>query len=340
MENPHGRRKAGWIMNKRDRVMAALQGKPVDRLPISLWRHHHREDRRPQDLAAATLALARVHDLDLIKLTPSGLYAVEDWAGASIHYPGTDHDPPFLASPAVTEAADWRRLSHLEPTAGALGRELETVRLVAAQTSYDRIPFVMTVFSPLTLAFKLAGETVIQHLREHPSDLKAGLETMAQTTICFAQAALEAGADGLFFATQLASHEWLTLREYEEFGQYYDLGVLEAVKGQSAITILHLHGQAVFFRLSEHYPVDAVSWHDQETAPSLAEARQFSDRAFVTGLDRRLLNQGSVVAIQAQVHEVFAQTEGRGVILAPSCVIPTTTPIEHLEAARIALLTL
>jgi uroporphyrinogen decarboxylase len=275
--------------------------------------------------------------VDLIKLTPSGLYAVEDWAGESIHYPGTDHDPPFLASPAVTGAGDWRRLFRLEPADGALGRELETIRLVKAQASCDEIPFVMTVFSPLTLACKLAGEGLVQHLRQHPADLRAGLETIAETTACFAQAALEAGADGLFFATQLASPRWLTPAEYEAFGQHYDLMVLEAVKEESAITILHLHGQEAFFHLAEYYPVHAVSWHDHEGAPSLAEARQHTGRAFVTGLDRRLLARGPVAALQAQVREALAQTEGRGLILAPSCVIPTTTPVEHLEAVRSSL---
>jgi uroporphyrinogen decarboxylase len=327
-------------VKKRERITAALHGKAVDRIPLSLWRHHHREDRRPQELAAVTIALARAFDVDLIKLTPSGLYAVEDWASASIHYPDTEHGPPFLTSPAVTDTSDWRRLPRLEPAEGALGRELEAVRLVKSLVSYDEIPFVMTVFSPLTLAFKLAGEGLLQHLRRHPADLRVGLETITETTACFARAALAAGADGLFFATQLASHCWLTPAEYEEFGQQYDLEVLEAVEGQSAITILHLHGCKVFFDLVNRYPVQAVSWHDQEGAPGLAEARQHTDLAFVTGLDRRLMEQGPVTALQAQVREALAQTEGRGLILAPSCVIPTTTPTEHLEAVRSALLVL
>jgi uroporphyrinogen decarboxylase len=326
-------------MDKRMRISAALHGEPVDRLPLSLWRHYHRQDRRPQDLAAATLAMAREYNLDLIKLTPSGLYAIEDWAGACVEYPDTDHDPPFLHSAAVSDPADWRRLPALEPTVGALGRELETIRLVAVQAGRDKIPLVMTVFSPLTLAFKLAGEEVIRHLREQPTDLKAGLETIAQTTACFTQAALAAGADGLFFATQLASHHWLTPTEYDEFGQRYDLEVLNAVRERSEITILHLHGQAIFFGLAERYPVHAVSWHDRETAPSLVEAKARTGLALVTGLDRVLLGHGPVGSIRAQVREALAQTEGRSLILAPSCVIPTTAPAEHLQAVRDSIAT-
>ncbi len=320
------------MMDKRSRVQAALRGEAVDRVPLSLWRHFHREDRTPQGLAVATLALVLEYDLDLVKLTPSGLYAVEDWGGERIVYPGTEDDPPFLRTPAVTEPADWRRLPVLDPVAGALGRELQAVRLVAAGLG-GQTPLLMTVFSPLTLAYKLAGGRVINHLRQHPTDLHAGLETIAETTARFARAALEAGADGLFFATQLAGHRWLTPAEYEEFGQSYDLAVLD----RSAITVLHLHGQDVFFDLVNRYPIHAVSWHDRETAPSLADARRLTDRAFITGLDRELLERGPVAAIQNQAREALSQTEGRGLILAPSCVIPTTAPAAHLQAVRDAV---
>jgi uroporphyrinogen decarboxylase len=327
-------------MDRHQRIKAALRHEPVDRVPLSLWRHFHCEDRTPQGLAKATLSLAREYDLDLVKLTPCGLYAVEDWAGERIAFPGTDHAAPYLPRPAVASPTSWRRLQVLEPTAGALSRELEAVRLVAAGLGGET-PFLMTVFSPLTLAYKLAGEAVVEHLREHPADLHAGLEVIAGTTVRFAQAALQAGADGLFFATQLAGHHWLTPAEYGEFGERYDLAVLQAVvsgaETASKITVLHLHGQDIFFDLVNRYPLHAVSWHDRETAPNLAKARQLTDRAFITGLDRNLIGDGPTAAIQAQVREAVAQTGGRGLILAPSCVIPTTAPAAHLQAVRDAL---
>ena len=100
---------------------------------------------------------------------------------------------------------------------------------------------------------------------------------------------------------------------------------------------MHLHGRDIFFDLANRYPVHAVSWHDRETSPSLVEARQLTGRAFLTGLDRELLDHGPVEAIQTQVRETIAQTEGQGLILAPSCVIPPTAPAEHLQAVCDAL---
>jgi len=319
-------------MDKRARVEAALRREAVDRVPFSLWRHYHRQDRSPEALAAATLTLAHDHDLDLVKLTPSGLYAVEDWAGQGIDYPGTDHEAPTLRRPAVARPGDWRRLKVLQPSSGALGRELRALRLVAAGLQ-DGTPLLMTVFGPLTLAYKLAGDAVLEHLREHSRELRAGLEIVAATTAAFVLAALEAGATGLFFATQLACRSRLSRQEYEEFGVRYDLAVLEAATAARAgILVLHLHGQEVFFDLADRYPVHAVSWHNWETQPSLTVARQMCGRAFLTGLDRDLLRQGPVAAIKEQARQALVQTEGRGLILAPSCVIPTDAPDAHLRA--------
>jgi uroporphyrinogen decarboxylase len=320
-------------MDKHERIQAALRGEPVDRVPLALWRHFYREDRNPAALARASADLARRYDLDLVKLTPSGLYAVEDW-GAEIVYPGSETDPPYLARPAVDDPDGWRALRPQGHT--ALERELEAIRLTRRQLGQDW-PLVMTVYSPLTLAYKLTGEQLIRHLRDAPEAVGAGLQILADVTGAFAQAALKAGADGLFFASQCICAGFCTPGQYESFGLRYDLQVLETIQGRSYITILHLHGSEVFFDLANRYPVDALSWHDRETPPSLAEARRRTQRAFVTGLDRNLLRAGPPEAIAAQARDALRQTGGHGLILAPACVIPPETPEAHLRAITTSL---
>lgn len=320
-------------MEKHKRVKAALWGEPVDQVPLALWRHFHRQDRDPAILAQVTADFVRRYDLDLVKLTPSGLYAVEDW-GAEIVYPDTETDPPFLARPVVAEPQGWRALRQRETT--ALDRELEMIRLTRSQLGREW-PIVMTIFSPLTLAYKLAGERLAHHLRADPDAVHVGLRTLAAVTTAIAHAALDAGADGLFFASQWICADFCSREEYEAFGLRYDLEVLEAVQHLSRITILHLHGIDVYFDLADDYPVDALSWHDRETPPSLTEARQRTDLAFVTGLDRDLLRDGPPEAIAAQARNAIAQTGGRGLILAPACVIPPETPEAHLRAVATEL---
>jgi uroporphyrinogen decarboxylase len=196
---------------------------------------------------------------------------------------------------------------------------------------------VMTVFSPLTLAYKLAGEPLTSHLRSDPEAVHVGLRLLTAVNAAFAHAALDAGADGLFFASQWMCSGFCTREEYEEFGLRYDLEVLEQVSFRSRVTILHLHGADVFFDFAEEYPVDAVSWHDRETPPSLSDARQRTDLAFCTGLDVELLREGPVHEIAGQVRDAIAQTDGRGLILAPACVIAPETPEHNLHTVATEL---
>jgi uroporphyrinogen decarboxylase len=309
-----------------------MRGEPVDRLPISLWRHFHRQDQVPQDLARATLEFSQRYDLDLIKVTPSGLYAIEDW-GASIRHSNDDDKPPRLKQPVVEEPEDWRQLAALSVKQDALGRELQALTAIGAGLPQGDTPLVlMTVFSPLTIAYKLAGEVVLEHIRNCPDDMHFGLATIAETAARFGLAALSAGADGIYFATQLARASLLSIDEYREFGERYDLIVLEYLTSQTDMIVLHLHGEGIFFDLIHDYPVAAVSWHDRETSPSLREAGTRTKKGLMAGLDRNLLATGAPQEVVEQVHDAQRQTDGRGLILAPACVILPETPEANLQA--------
>jgi len=322
-------------MSRRDRVAAILHGGLGDRVPVSMWRHFHGRDRVPEELAAETHKFAVRFTPDIVKLTPTGLYGVEDW-GAEIRYFDDPHRAPERACPAFDSPAGWESLRPLDPAAGALGRELEALRLTRSALG-SGWPLLMTVFSPLTLGYKLVGPRIVSDLRVAPPAVEAGLSAIAETTAAFALLCLEAGADGLFFASQLASSLFLTVEEYARFGEPFDRAVLDAVADSSWLTVLHLHGTEIFFDLANRYPVHAVSWHDRETKPDLGNAFHLTDRILMAGLDRRLLETGSPAQIEEQIRDAVAATGGRRLILAPSCVIPTGAPERNLEAVRRAV---
>ena len=107
--------------------------------------------------------------------------------------------------------------------------------------------------------------------------------------------------------------------------------------GAPAPLVLHLHGEDVFFDLVNNYPVTAVSWHDRETWPSLREALVQTNKTLMAGLDRNLLATGPPQDIAEQVRDAQRQTGGKGLILAPACVIPPDTPEEHWQAVASVL---
>lgn len=327
-------------MAKWERVEAALQGAEVDRVPISLWKHYHLQDRSPRQLAEVTLDLYHQFDIDLIKLTPSGLYPIQDW-GATIQFGRDDDFLPLAVQPVITGAGDWGALPHLDVNKGALRRELDMIHYVSDGLQ-GSAPTMMTIFSPLTIAFKLcgdkvSGELVLDYMRQSPHSLHAGLAVITDVVRDYADACLEAGASGFFYATQMACHDLITPKEFQEFGVPYDLQVLESLVGKSRVTMLHVCTQNLMFDLVADYPVDVINWAALTSGTSLGDARQMTDRPLAGGLSLNTLLHGCEEDVLAEAREAIAQAGRRGFILAPDCVIRGPSPDTNLAAARQAV---
>jgi uroporphyrinogen decarboxylase len=323
-------------MDKRERVLAALGGRPVDRPPVSFWRHVPDVDHTAAGLAEAMLAFQRRWDLDFVKVMSSGVYCVEDW-GCAVAYQGSPNGAKQCTRHAVQGRGDWARIRALDPGAGALGREIEAVHLIARGRA-DDAPILHTVFSPLTVARKLAGDRLVEDLRAAPGAVEPALDAITETVAAHARAALEAGADGIFLATQTATPEAVTAEECARFDVPRMRRVLNAVAARSVFTLLHVHGRDIYFDLGAALPAHAINWHDRLTAPRLDEARTRFAGALVGGLSEgRTLLRGPADAVTAEVRDALAQTGGRGIMIGPGCVLPLATPDAHLTAVVTAV---
>lgn len=324
-------------MTKWERVDAALHKAEVDRIPLSLWKHYHLQDRAPGQLAAVTLALHRQFDTDLIKLTPSGLYPIQDW-GATIRFGTDDEFLPLAVQPVISSADEWAELPGLDVNKGALRRELETIHHVAAGLD-GSAPFMMTLFSPLNIAYKLcgdriSGEKIVEYMRHSPRQLHAGLSIIRDVVLEYAAACLEAGAPGIFFATQMATTDLMTRHEFKEFGSAYDLPVLESLEGKSRVTMLHICRQNLMFDLIVDYPVDVINWDTCTSGTCLADARHMTDKPLAGGLSLDTLLNGTEQDVRAEARDAISEAGRKGFILAPDCVIKGPSPDANLAAAR------
>lgn len=331
-------------MTKSERVQAAINGNPVDRPPVSFWKHYHLQDQAPGLLAEITVKLQQKFDTDLVKLMPSGLYAIQDW-GAGILFARNDTTKPRIIKPVITSTKDWPELPELDVWKGALRKQLEMIAQV--DEKLDDVPFIMTAFSPLTIAYKLrggqfstkeglSGELMIQDLRQSPDNLHQGLDTISNVVSNFMSACREAGASGFFFATQMANHNDLTEEEYKEFGVRYDKPILEEFQ-DTEVTMLHACRENIMFDLVSDYPVDIINWADRDNNPSLAEARQKTDKTLAGGLSLDTLLNGSGDEVENEVLDAIDQVGKDKLIIAPGCVIKSGTSDANLEAARSAV---
>lgn len=319
---------------KRERLQAVMEGRRPDRTPVSFWQHFPDLDHDAEQLAEALVEFQRRYDLDFVKLMPSGMYGTEDF-GCETGEPDPETGAKRLLKGPISQVSDWAALRPVPPDRGARGRELRCLELVRRALGPE-VPIIQTVFSPSTTAAKIMGrDAFIAAAREHPDAIEAALDMLAETEAAFARAAVDRGADGVFFATQLAGDGLMTADEYRRFGVAYDMRVLEAIASRSWFSMVHVHGSTPLFSLFSSYPVPAISWHDRRTSPSLSEARDMWPGVFACGLDEwGVLRTGDPEAVRADVEAMIGQADATRFILAPGCVLPLNVPPENLEAVR------
>lgn len=324
---------------KRQRVLAALRGDDVDRPPAGFWGHDFLREWSAEELAAAMVESVRTFDYDYLKVNPRATYYTEAW-GCTYSRPTDQTGQPEPQSWLLHDAVDLAQVRPLAATVEPFDEQLASLRIIRSQLG-DDVPFVQTVFSPLSVVGRLANdrEPVRRWMSDAPAALHAALAAVAETLAAYSRACLESGADGIFFATtEWATYDVLTQDEYVAFGRRYDLRVLEAVQ-DAPFNILHVCRPNNMVALLLDYPVAAVNWALHAPGNrSLADVQSMTDKAVMGGVDERhTLLRGSPDDVRSEVNEALRQTGGRRFLLAPGCSIAPQTPPDNLRAAMAAV---
>jgi uroporphyrinogen decarboxylase len=303
-------------MTKRRRLEATFAGEAVDRPPVALWRHWPVDDQNGEALARATLEFQRAYDFDFIKVTPASNYCVAGY-GADSRWEGNEEGTRTWGRWVIQSPEDWHNLKPLDPGQGLPGEVLKANRAIGQTVGQD-VPFIQTIFNPLSQAKNLAGERLLSDLRQHPAAVKAGLAAITESIIRFIEALKPTGAAGVFLAVQHASFDLLSEAEYGEFGRPLDLQILEATNGMW-FNLVHLHGVNVMFDLIAGYPTQVINWHDVETPPSLAEAARRTGQVLCGGLRQwETMVRGAPETVQAEAKTALEASGGRRLSWAPA----------------------
>ena len=324
-------------MTKRERVMAALRGAPVDRVPVSLWLHNFATENSAATLAAETVRLARRFDWDFLKPQSRAQCFAEMWG---LRYtPSRERATPYTVTRApVATAADLARLEPADPRTGALAEQLEALRAIRKAVGSET-PIIWTVFSPLMVLPFLLPEgrpMAVTLMRSEPAAVEHALTAMAETLAAYARAAVAEGADGLFYATNMATTEISTAAECRRFQRPYDRKILAEVES-APFNLLHVCGSGILFDEFVDYPATALSWATVPGNPSLSEAHRRTGRAVVGGLPAKPFIKGLAPAeVEARGRAAIAEMSGRSLLLGPDCSIDPDTPEPVMDAATTA----
>jgi uroporphyrinogen decarboxylase len=307
-------------MTAGERVRAALKGEQVDRVPFCFW-HHFKAEGSGERLAALTYEFfVEKFRLDIVKIMP---------------------DLPYPAPEApLTQVEQMRFLPRLDLDTPMFKEQLSCIRILRSRLG-EEYPLILTLFSPLTYAMRFFGkQKAIEEARRDPDTFEEGLGTIMSNLRRLMEAAIEAGASGIFFSSMGATSADFTLEEYKNLGWAYDI---QALRGADAgwLNIVHAHadptqnGDELYFDLFDSYPVQVISWSDRVTGPDLRKASSRTEKCLMSGLwERGPLTQGSEIELKNEMLSALNQVGGRRLILANGCSVPDDTPEEWLHTAR------
>jgi uroporphyrinogen decarboxylase len=302
-------------MSKIERVRAALSGSEVDRPPFTVWYHFGTQHAPAERTAEAHVEFFETYDLDWLKVMNDYSY------------------PMPRGVETLAEARDLRRIVPIDVRQGAPGEQLEAIRQIA-EALRDRALLVDTVFNAWnTLRRNVLKEAMEPLMRDHPGELEAALAVVNDNLIRYAVTSLQQGAAGIFYSVP-ATAESLTREQYERFMRPFDLAFLEAIRPYGRFHVLHAHGTRLHLDRLLDYPVDAISWGDRDSGPSLAEMRKRTSLALMGGINHVTFPYTSAARIRAEVRSAITEAGPRKLLVAPGCAVPTYSFPELIRVAR------
>ncbi|MFX1452742.1 MAG: uroporphyrinogen decarboxylase family protein [Promethearchaeota archaeon] len=317
-------------MDKFDIIEKAFKAKPTEQVPYAIWKHFPEFDKTTEGLYKAQMIFQEKFDSDIMKISISGRAFASDF-GAELGGYDPDSGSRICVKYPIERLEEWENIKKIDVYEGEFGNQIGAMKLIHQEVE-GKIPTMMTVFSPFMVASQI-DPNIITHYRKNSQLVGEQLKVIISAMTEFTQASLDAGADGIFLATQhfnskLTDAERVAL----EFTPMKSL-IKKAIKKNNFL-VLHLHGDNPDFKMATKLPTDAINWHDQQTKPNLSEARKIFNGGLLGGLDAESWKSlTDPTDLSTLITTVYKNFNGPGLIIAPGCVIPQFISDSVIHAA-------
>ena len=319
-------------MDKRTRVLNAIQKKEVDHVPVGFWYHFDGAEAVGDACVDAHINYYESTGLDFIKVMCDGYF-------------------PYPVPEEIKTAGDWYRLTPLGAEHPFIREQVERAKKIVAAKGRDMCVFY-NIFAPFSsIRFGAGDEVVMEHLRQDRLAVMHALDVIAQDNALLARLLItEAGCDGIYYCVQGGEQGRMTAEDYIETIRPSDLYVLERANRYSPHNIMHCcgwAGQSNDLSLWADYPVAAINWAVFVEGLSLEDGRAlFGNRAALGGFEtlwdgerqQGVIYTGSKDEVQSYTRDLILNYGKRGLMLGGDCTLDAD--IDHqrirwvVEAAR------
>jgi MtaA/CmuA family methyltransferase len=327
-------------MNGRERILALLEGRPVDRLPfmpITMQFACDQIGARYRDyctdyrvLVEGQLRTAERFGLDYVNTMSDPAREAAD-CGASVEY--FENQPVALVEEQAL-LADKTRLAHLkipDPLGG--GRMTNGIRALALYREKvgGQLLIEGWVEGPCAEAADLRGiNSLMLDFYDDPPFVRDLFEFVLEMELRFARAQVAAGAESIGIGDAAAS--LVGPQIYEEFVWPYEKKMVDAIRAMGAKVRLHICGN--IRRILDGIGKLGCDIVEVDSMVPMAEARQRTGpgQVLLGNLNPvTVMRNGTPETIRAAVAECHRQA-GPRYIVGAGCEIPRDTPPENLHA--------
>jgi uroporphyrinogen decarboxylase len=339
-------------MTPRDYVLAAGHSERVDRIPVTPYMGNYGAavvgvpiDEYCADattMAQAQLEAQKLVGQDMLVAQSDGYYMAEALGMTTRRRPNTT---PAPESWPIADLAQVDGLRVPDPRRnGRMPIYLDAIRQLREAAGEE-----LAVRACGTGAFSLAGHMMgpdnfvmaLALLDVEPDEdaercLTRLMEVAVETTISFALAALEEGADLVMNGDSLASLDMISPAIYERWAYPYERAFFDRVRPEAdargALTLLHICGDTTPILHLSTTAGEHILEIDWKVDP--AEARRAAGSVALMGnLDpTSVLLQGTPDDVRHRAREAIAAATGGGFLLGSGCEVAPATPIENMRA--------
>ena len=323
-------------MNHRERILAAFNRQPVDRIPFSFWFHFVKDEDKIDAMKEPGIldALYEGHRRYIQEVKPDFVKVMCD---GLFRYPSEG----LGNFRSVDDFSKIESLGRCHPWIQAHAKSALRISQLRDQTVY-----IYNVFSPSMLFRILHGEEkFMAAFREDPVKMSDAMKRISEGTVNLVHALMEdGGIDGIYYCVQNQNISLISDEEQERYFGEADRQVLEAANAINDCSILHVcgyEGRRNHVDQWTRYKSKAVNWAVNVEGVSLKEGKKlFGNRCVVGGFAntvRGVLNAGTEDEIKAATRTIVDEAGRDGLVIAADCSLPFSIDWQHLIWVREAL---
>jgi MtaA/CmuA family methyltransferase len=331
----------GLTINEKERLINILRKEEVDRVPCvspmqtgilglmqasgSFWPEAHHNPKKMADLA---LSANRIAGLESVRV-PFEM-AVDASAFGVMVSDRSLRRQPIVLERRIGSAEEFAEVDVPDPRKdGMVPVVLDAIRDLKMRA--PNLPTICGVLAPHALAFELLGEQeALRMMLNDPTLLKATMLKAKMFAVQYSEAAFEAGADIIAFVDPLASGDFLSYQQYQEFALPFHRKICDETEKMGIPVILHICGNT-----TKILPLIAQSGANGISIDSSVDVlfakSMLSGRSAVIGniSTTEVLLHGTEDKVRSCTAECIA--EGIDAV-APGCGLVLQTPLNNLKA--------